>query len=248
MKMIPLASIAVAMTLSSAATQAATLIHSYDFNQNTHDSVGVASGQLMGGAIIQDGELVLDSKGSFLQFDSAIIPTQGSYAFSFDVTRTMDQIGPYVEFISQGNGAAGLFFGAMSNGQLRVGTAPTPFGPQANNTGAFLGEPGTRIQYTLSYDHDAKATSLFIDGKLFETYALSVGLNAIDGNTRLGAQYESYGEYFGGRIDNFKVFEGALTAKEASLLAAPVPEPSAYLMALIGIATVALGRKAARKA
>lgn len=244
-----LAAIASTVFLSTAGAHAATLIHAYDFNLDSSDSIGNAHGQLIGNAVIQDGELVLDGQGSFLQFNSGIVPTLDSYSFSFDVTRTIDQPNQYVEYISQGNSSAGLFFGTIPNGQTRMGLHPSSnLGPQAWNTGAMAGPLGEQVQYTITYDHSLKQSKLFVNGQLLETYALSVGLGAIEGNTRLGAQYESHGEYFAGRIDNFKVFEGALTAKEVSQLAAPVPEPSTYAMVLVGLATVALSRRATRKA
>jgi hypothetical protein len=219
--------------------QAATLVHDYSFASGVTDVVGSANGTLMGNASTDHGQLVLDGNHSYVEFDQAIIPTTGSYSLAFSLTRTADQSGGYVEYLSQGNESAGLFFGSLpSNSQLRLGLTNNYNNSGitvVTNTGAYAPDLGVSTAYALVVNKETNTSSLFINGKIFETYDHTIGLDSTAGNTKLGAQYGSYGEYFAGKFDSFKVYQGALSTTEIAHIAAPVPEPESYVLALAGL-------------
>lgn len=226
---------------------AATLVHDYSFTSGVTDSAGTSNGTLFGNATTDHGELVLDGNHSYVEFDQPIIPTSGSYSLAFTLIRTADQSSGYAEFLSQGNESAGLFFGSMpGTNQLRLGITPNIYNTgitSVTNTGAFAPEIGVATQYALVVNKETDTSSLYINGKIFETYDHTIGIGSTTGNTKLGAQYGSYGEYFAGKFDSFKVYQGALNAAEVAGSAAPVPEPESYALTLAGLAALVMVRK-----
>lgn len=243
--------VALALYSLSVTTHAATLVHDYSFASGVTDTIGTANGTLMGNASVDHGELILDGNHSYAEFDQPIIPTSGSYSLAFSLTRMADQSGGYVEYLSQGNESAGLFFGSLpGNNQLRLGLTNNYNNSGitvVTNTGAYAPDLGVSTAYALVVNKEANTSSLFINGHLLETYDHTIGMDSTVGNTKLGAQYGSYGEYFAGKFDSFKVYQGALTTSEVAQLAAPVPEPESYALMLAGMASMALVRLASSR-
>jgi hypothetical protein len=85
--------LAVLLGIGPGLSQAATLLHYYDFNTDLNsgailvDLTGSANGTLQGGAQTQNGVLSLNGQDAYVQFAGMIIPITGSYSVTFDLTR-----------------------------------------------------------------------------------------------------------------------------------------------------------------
>ena len=85
----------------------------------------------------------------------------------------------------------------------------------------------------------------YIDGVLADTLNSTINTTSGGTDTRFGAQFSSHGENFVGRMDDVRIWDGALTAAEIARLDSPsgVPEPSTFLLLALGLATGVLRRR-----
>jgi hypothetical protein len=204
----------------------ADLIHHYTFAVDTSDQVGSADGSLFGGASVSDGVLRLDGVGDYLEFGEKIIPTSGSYSIAMFALQATPQTA-YAELISQGfSGAPGLYLGHDPIRLIRAGDAWI-------FTGVPFPSAGEVHHYALVVDADAASSELYIDGVLRATRDIALPSPALGTNTRLGAQFDSYGEFFAGLIDDVRIYDRALQAAEVAALA---PEPGTLALAVLGAA------------
>lgn len=209
--------------------QAATLIHQYNFSSGVTDGAGSANGTLMGDASTAGGVLTLDGDSDYVQFASNLVPTGGSYSVSFFASRAAAQ-GTYTEVISQAYSGAGFYVGTDPSGYIRAGDGWI-------STGVSFGAPGMSDHYALMADAGSNTTSLYVNGTLAASvnFALASGSGT---NTRFGRQFDPYAEYVQGAIDDVRIYDGALTAREVVMLANPVPEQSTYAMLFAGLGLV----------
>ena len=143
----------------------------------------------------------------------------------------------HTEVVSQGmSSGPGFYVGTAPNGQVRVGD-------QWTSTGMPFSAPGVFAHYAVTVDPTASSTRLYVDGVLQASQPFAVAVSASGTMTRLGRQFDPIGEYFAGAIDEFRVYSGALTASEVSALAAPVPEPSTFVLMGAGFAGLAVWRR-----
>lgn len=97
----------IAMLLAGAtSSNAATLLHQYDFTSGVTDLVGSQNGTLLGDANVSAGRLNLDGSGNYVQFATSIIPTNGSYSVTLFGQRNANQA-TFTEMISQGQSGGG---------------------------------------------------------------------------------------------------------------------------------------------
>ena len=100
----------IAMLLAGAtSSNAATLLHQYDFTSGVTDLVGSQNGTLLGDANVSAGRLNLDGSGNYVQFATSIIPTNGSYSVTLFGQRNANQA-TFTEMISQGQSGGGPAF------------------------------------------------------------------------------------------------------------------------------------------
>ena len=59
------------------------ILHHYEFVLDASDSAGSADGTLIGDAYVADGALNFNGFGDYVQFDTHIVPTTGSYTVAF---------------------------------------------------------------------------------------------------------------------------------------------------------------------
>lgn len=228
--------------------QAATLLHHYDFTSGVEDLAGDDDGTLVNGAVIENGRLVLDGVNDYVQFTTRLVPTEGAWSVSFFARRDRDQA-VHTEVVSQGmSSGPGFYVGTAPNGQIRVGD-------QWTSTGEPFSAPGVFAHYAVTVDPGTSSTFLYVDGALAASRTFAIAVSASGTTTRLGRQFDPFDEYFAGAIDEFRVYSGALTEAEVSTLAAPVPEPSTFVLIGAGFAGLAVwrrrradGRKAVRPA
>src|SRR5205814_3365437 len=100
--------------------------------------------------------------------------------------------GGYVELISQGSsGGPGFYIGHNPNGVIRVGDS-------WQNTGVQFPSDTQWHLFTVTVDASANTTKLYLDGALRATLGSAIVSTTGGTNTRLGRQFDPFGEYFNG--------------------------------------------------
>jgi|JI102314A1RNA_FD_contig_31_6095624_length_922_multi_4_in_0_out_0_1 hypothetical protein len=228
---VPAAMAAIAISyFNPAYVHSATLIHHYDFSSGVNDLVGSANGVLLGNASVSSGSLNLDGDGDWVQFDSQLVPSSGSFSVALFGLRTSD-LSNYTEMISQGSSGPGFYIGTDPTGKIRLGD-------QWPSTGVNFGAVGILTHYALVADASTGSSKLFVDGQLVASLASAINGSSGGTNTRLGRQFDPYGEYFMGSVDDVRIYSGALTASEVVALANSIPEPATYGLFAIGLAFI----------
>lgn len=207
----------------------AQLIHHYTFDSGSVaiDSIGGANGTLFGGASIIGGALLLDGSSGYVEtLGNHIVPTSGNFTISMFARQTVSSNG-FVELISQGDLGSRFFFGHDPAGNFRV--APN------NSSSSLFPTDGGYHNYALTYQ--GSTANLYVDGALVETFS-GISYGAGGTNTRFGRQFDPFGEYFNGLIDDVRIYNSALSSAEIHAIANPVaaiPEPETYAMLLAGL-------------
>lgn len=231
---------AILLSVCAAATpralaQSATLTHYYNFTSGVIDQVGTANGALLNGANVSGGRLNLDGINDYVQFNSFIIPTSGSYSFAFLAQRSA-VLGPYTEVISQGfSGGPGMYLGTSPQGTIRAGDMFT--------TNVPFGAVGVPTHYALVVDALTSRSTLYVNGTAVASIGTAVQSVVGGTPTRLGRQFEPYGEYFAGFVDELRIYNGALTGAQVAALASAVPEPATAGLMSMGLLALALCRR-----
>lgn len=209
----------------------ADLIHSFNFDSSLTDSVGAANGTIVGSATVSGGQLVLN--GGYVQFDAHIVPTSGSYSVSLDFQLASTDNPGITEFISQGSsGGPGFYLGTNGFGFR----ATDSWGP----SGSY--DPADPHRLLFSVDNAAGKSYLYLDGALLDTRNFAITTTTGGTNTRLGSQFEPYGELFHGTLDNVRIFDSAITPDQDTGITA-TPEPSTMLLAGLGVAAALIARR-----
>lgn len=202
------------VSIRRVAGTSATLIHHYNFNAAAvTDLVGGVHGELLGGALVANGRLVLDGGAAYVQFPQHLVPNTGSYSVAITVIRDSLQPGVYTEFFSQGQtGGTGMYLGTMDQ-LIRAGD-------QWQDTGVAAPAVGQLTHYALTVDAANGASRLFQDGVEVASRPFAIDNGPLAGTpTRLGRQFDPFFEYFHGQLDEFRVYTGALSADDVRRLA-----------------------------
>ncbi|MDM7860401.1 hypothetical protein QTP81_07315 [Alteromonas sp. ASW11-36] len=209
----------------------AALIHSYTFDgSSVVDSTGSVDGTLLGGATVSGGTLNLDGIDDLVQLDGAIIPLLGS---SFSVLIDAQQLSPqsalFVELISQGFSGGGFYIGHDRNRDIRLGDTIL-------NTS--LKFPSDNKFHSFALTTGDSFTRFYIDTQLVYTANYNIGPSAGGSDTRFGAQFAPFGEFFHGKLDNIFIYNEVLSLEEIKEIqgANEVPAPQTIGLLLIGFA------------
>ncbi len=187
-----------------------TLLHRFTFDSDLTDSVGSASGTLLG-AEVENGNLV--GRGGYAEFDQYLVPTTTSATIALWIK---PQIMPLSGvFISQGFGGLEAFFlgGDAGTNRLRAGD-------QWNQTDAtYLNLEGSWHHIALVIDRESNATKLYVDGVLADELGQAIVIlddasgNPLGTKTRLCNQF-CCDEFFYGSIDDVRIYGDALTGSQ----------------------------------
>ncbi|HEY4087438.1 MAG TPA: LamG-like jellyroll fold domain-containing protein [Bryobacteraceae bacterium] len=159
--------------------------------------------------------------GGFVQFDSHLVPSSGSYSVSLDFQPATTDNPGITEFISQGSsGGPGFYLGTNGFG-FRATDSWGPFGSY---------DPADPHRLLFSVDSVVGKSYLYLDGTLLDTRSFAITTTTGGTDTRLGSQFAPYGENFHGTLDNVRIFDSAITPDQDTDVTG-TPEPSTMMLA-----------------
>jgi hypothetical protein len=178
--------------------------------------------------------LMLDGVDDYVQFGVPLIPTTGGFSVAF-FAQELSPSSDRMEMISQGcSYCPGFYVGYYPSPMMRVGD-------EWQNTGIPF--PSDSLFHHYAVTANDQQTRLYIDGNLVATNP-PVHLSAGGDATRLGMQFQSWGENFHGNIDELWVFSDALTDSEVKTLASRnVPSIVAGLLAQLNNSALSVREK-----
>jgi hypothetical protein len=99
--------------------------------------------------------------------------------------------------------------------------------------------------HSYAFVMDDTQASFYVDGTLvLQHAAFTTGGST---NTRIGRQFDPYGEYFNGQIADLRIYNNALSGTEVANVAAGTPEPASFvLLASAGLTAFAVRRRLSR--
>jgi hypothetical protein len=141
----------------------------------------------------------------FVQFDVQIVPTSGSFTIDFFANESVKN--GISEFISQGLSAGPGFYLGHDSKVIRASDAWI-------NTGVAFPRDGNSHNYALVVDASAKKSTLYVDGVAARQAHVVIVTTSGGSPTALGKQFSPYGEFFGGRMCQLAIYNGALSEAE----------------------------------
>jgi hypothetical protein len=240
---------------------AATLTHRYPFSADASDSIGGANGQLVGGATISGGAVVLNGASAYVNLPNNIVT--GYTAVTIEAWVTDTGSGNWARIFDFGNSSGGEDFqiGSSTSGIQYMFLTPrsgsgTLFGnyntPSASQSVEWSGTPlptGVRTHVVWASDGNAQMGWLYVNGVLVASNTSMTLTPAALGNTVndwIGrSQWND--PLFKGSISDFRIYNGALSPLQIAvdLVAGPgqlVTDPGVLQSVnLQAVATMAQG-------
>ncbi|MCX7867002.1 MAG: LamG domain-containing protein [Limisphaera sp.] len=224
----------------------ATLLHRYSFNTDASDSVGNAHGTLMNGATVADGELVLPNPvppaattpssnpgGAYVALPPDL--TTNLTAITWEAWVTDDGSATWARVFDFGSSTTRYMFLAVPG----VNLTQTRFAYNAGGgegthqltwTTGGGGRPqvGQKTHLVVTTDAETRRGVLYVNGipvavsaTGFTNSPLTVGSTT---NNWLGRSQFGGDPYWGGRVDEFRIWSNALTALRVAINAAAGPD------------------------
>ena len=232
----------------------AVLQHRYSFNDPTTsqmvaDSVGgpTWNGTLNGGATLTGTQVVLDGVNGYVQLPAGIISGYSALSIetwaSFGTNSGWVRLWDFGDQNAAGLGNSSIYF-TPHNGSARA--QMTMFNPGGGTdvvlTNNFDNQTNVQIVGVYSDDY----MDLYFNGQLVgQNLAVTVPVTAnIDTNCFIGRSMFNTDPYLNGAVDEFRIYQGALTASHVAsdYAAGPntLPAPAPSLMITLGKGTVTI--------
>ena len=236
-----LCAVTVIGVVSLATTQSqASLTHLYTFNQGVQDTVGSAHGTLFGNATTNSaGELVLSgSSADYLSLDGPAINISSYTDVTFETWFTADSFSTWQRVFDFGDrtvpaGQQGyIYYTAIGGNGGGLGV----YANNGNRTEAPHGSLQTDTLYHLAMviDDDANGgadeLTLYLNGQEFATVGHAKTLGLVSDNfAYIGKSLVAVDPNFHGTLDEFRIWDHALTAGEIQNNFTDGPTPLATL-------------------
>jgi hypothetical protein len=204
---------------------AASLTHRYPFSANANDVVGGANGQLVGGATINGGAVVLDGASGYVNLPNNIVTGYTSVTIEAWVTDTGSANWARIydfgnstggEDFPLGSGTSGtqyMFLTTPSGGGTLLGNYTTSSSSQSVEWPGTPLPVGVRQHVVWASDAGAQTAWLYVNGVLVGSNTGMTLTPAVLGNTVndwIGrSQYND--PLFKGSISDFRIYNGALS-------------------------------------
>ena len=218
------------------------LLHRYSFTADASDSVGGQHGALLGGAVISNGQVVLNGTGAYVDLPNGIL--SGLDSVTLEVWLTDNNSGNWSRIFDFGNSSGG-------EDVAGTGTRYVFLSPQAGNgslrgaitiTGGGAGEqvlewsgvrlPANTLKHVAWTADGATHTGrLYVDGLLVaenSNMTLRPSDLGITSNNWIGRSQFSADAYLRASITEFRIYDGALTTAEVQESAAEGPDSSGF--------------------
>lgn len=206
----------VVLNLAPVSAQTGNLIHRYSFNGNANDLVGTANGVLQGGASISNGVLVLDGVSGYLALPANIVT--GYTAITLETWVTDNGSGAWARIFDFGNNTTDYMFLCLPAGGGNLRGAYTTNGNGAEQVLQWpAGRPpvGQKSHIVWTSDSAAHTGLLYVNGVPVGTNATMTLTPAALGptvNNWLGRSQFSADAYFNGSIDEFRIWNVAISS------------------------------------
>jgi hypothetical protein len=201
--------------------------HRYSFNDGTaNDSIGARNGTLVAGANISGGSVNLAGGGQYVDFgtnDIASLATAHG-AVTMEAWGTYSTAsGTWSRIYDFGNvtGTAGInyvFLTPRSGGTpaTRAAVSDATSGANRENlTDGPLSTTGVPVHIAAVYDDTNNSMSIYVNGTLASTANMDISLSVVS-NLRayLGKSLYSADPYLNGSIDEFRIYDYALSSNQ----------------------------------
>lgn len=218
--------------------------HRYSFEGSgtvALDSVGSADGTLMDGAILNGaGEVALDGASAYVNLPLGLIAGLEAATFEAWYEWGAPTIAPWTRIMDIGSNSAGP--GAQGTGETYLVLTPMAGSGISEHAGVvktaqsgssikvysgLMPVAGQRTHLAWTFDSAADSMSLYVDGVLTGTQAVTENLaDIVEENNWLGRSQFVNDSYFNGTISEFRIYGGALGAAEVSASFAAGPDAS----------------------
>lgn len=251
----------------------ADLTHQYTFNDGSAgDGVGSANGTLMGNAAVSGGQLVLDGASTtFLDLPGPTIginaysaltlelwltssPNNTSFTMGAVFGRTFEGASDPLSVSSGGTIADGDTWRGVqylmlqpTRGDGHSREAITALSYEAESGVNGTAQINDNLQHMMALTIDGTDLSYYLDGALVGSAPLGANTLASlsDAHAYLGQSVFPGDPHFIGSINEFSIYNNALSASqiEADFAAGPVPEPSTVALIGLGLASLTILRR-----
>ncbi|MCP5526483.1 MAG: Ig-like domain-containing protein [Verrucomicrobiales bacterium] len=229
-----------------------TLAHRYSFSEGAsqfvaEDSAGGADGTLMGLGAVFDGagQIVMDGVDGYVDLPNGMISALGDA--TFEVWGTFSGQGGAWQRVwdfgtmTDGEDGAGSGLGYLflcprtgTGGPIRFAIKSATGGETPILESGATMTPNAEQHVVLTYNYTARLARLYVDGVQVAAGPVTYALSVIDDvNNWLGRSNYAADAYYQGSLNEFRIWNGVMTAAEvvASRAAGPddLPEPVAVL-------------------
>lgn len=207
--------------------QPAVLTHRYSFTANANDSVGTAHGTLLGGAVIDGGQVVLDPLAeSYVELPSGVITDY--QALTIETWATFGQLATWSRlwsFGDQNDAGQGRYYVELCphGGSADTYVSISDADPGGNHADAVAQaaplDNQTNVHVVAVFNPLAGYHALYVNGNL-------TGRNSSPGVTLagvhdvmnwIGRSLFSADPYLNGSVDEFRIYRGALSSLEVAV-------------------------------
>lgn len=220
-----------ATLLAASGIGRADIIHRYSFTSDAKDSVGGADGVLMGDAVVDAGQVFLDgTPGTYVDLPALgnDIATLTNVTFEAWIT-WMDPAHQWQRVFDFGQGESTYVFMTprSDRNQLRAGIATNGFTHEQTVSSVAQLPDGAEMHVAAVIDGDHAMISLYMNGApqciLFQTTLKPSDLG-VTPNNYLGRSQFAQDPYFNGSMNEFRIYNTALTADQIAASFAGGPD------------------------